>query len=163
MSTAPAATGSITISASPERVYDLVSNPKKIVEFAEETFKIFTVGSRWIGFNRNGWHVWPTFTKIIEAAPGREFTFEVSEFGFPVSRWQYKLEHGRGRRPRHREHVGPTCGMVRNGDGSVHRCEGPPDHQHREHRKDARAPQDRRRGITPGRRHGAWLFVQIQW
>lgn len=93
MSTVPAATGSITISASPERVYDLVSNPKKIVEFAEETFKIFTVGkARWIGFNRNGWHVWPTVTKIIEASPGREFTFEVGEFGIPVSRWQYKFE-----------------------------------------------------------------------
>ena len=92
MSAAPAATGSITIKATPQRVYDLVSDPKRIVEFAEETFKVFTVGKHWIGFNRNKWHVWPTVTKITQALPGRIFEFEVGEFGVPVSRWQYALE-----------------------------------------------------------------------
>lgn len=93
----PTATGSITIKAPASKVYELVSNPDKIVEFAEETFKIFPVGGRrWVGFNRNGWHVWPTMTKIIEAELGRVFTFEVGEFGIPVARWQYAIEEVEG-------------------------------------------------------------------
>lgn len=90
--TTPGATGCITINASADHVYELVSNPKKIVEFAEETFKIFTFGNHWVGINRNGWHVWPTHTKITQSVPGRVFEFEVGELGIPVSRWQYSIE-----------------------------------------------------------------------
>ncbi|CAM3568314.1 SRPBCC family protein [Smaragdicoccus niigatensis] len=95
--TAPGATGSITINASADQVYDLVSNPKKIVEFAEETFKILTVNkNHWVGFNRNGWHVWATHTKIVQAVPGRVFEFEIGELGVPVARWQYTIEPADG-------------------------------------------------------------------
>ena len=90
--TVPGATGTITINAPADHVYDLVSNPKKIVEFAEETFKIFALGKHWVGLNRNGWHVWPTHTKVTRAVPGQLFEFEVGHLGVPVSRWQYTME-----------------------------------------------------------------------
>jgi hypothetical protein len=94
----PSAEGAIDIAASPEAVYAIISDPERMAQVAEETARILhrrrsvgRVGSRWVGINRNGWHVWPTLTRVTDADPGVRFAFEVGELGIPVARWQYDL------------------------------------------------------------------------
>lgn len=96
---APTATGSIEIDTTPAAVYKIVSDPNELVSVSEETTKIVhrrsrvgVVGARFVGINRRGFHLWPTFSKVTDADVGRRFAFEVSEFGIPVSRWQYDIE-----------------------------------------------------------------------
>ncbi len=98
---APDATGRIEIGAAPETVYDLVSDPGKLAEVAEEY-----AGHRWVGGssepavgakfrgrNRRGFRRWSTLSTITDAEPGRRFGFEVTSVaGLPVARWQYDFE-----------------------------------------------------------------------
>jgi hypothetical protein len=49
------------------------------------------VPSRFVGFNRRGPWVWFTTCRVVVAKPGEEFTFDVTTFGMPVSRWSYQL------------------------------------------------------------------------
>ena len=98
--TTPSATGQIEIDVRPEVAYALVSDPARMTEVAAETRKVLRrestvgrVGSRFVGFNRNGWHVWPTLGKVAEADPHRRFAFEIQAApGVPVARWQYDIE-----------------------------------------------------------------------
>lgn len=95
----PAATGAIEVAAPPGAVYGVISDPARLVQVAEETRTILhrrsqvgRVGSRWVGVNRRGRHVWPTMARVVEAEPGRAFAFEVGELGIPVALWRYALE-----------------------------------------------------------------------
>jgi hypothetical protein len=63
----PDATGQIEIDASAEMVFAFLSDPANMGQIAEENRKVFRrasrvgkVGTRFVGVNRNGWHVWPT-------------------------------------------------------------------------------------------------------
>jgi uncharacterized protein YndB with AHSA1/START domain len=100
MSSEPMATGQVTIKASPDEVYRMVSDPTVMVGFSEELFKVRwlrgasgpAVGARFSGSNRNGRHRWVTTCRITDAEPGRRFAYEVrTPFGVPVARWQYDL------------------------------------------------------------------------
>jgi uncharacterized protein YndB with AHSA1/START domain len=96
----PIATGRVSIKASPDKVYELISDPTVMVTFAEEVFQArwiggatkAAVGAKFKGSNRNGWRRWVTTCTITEAEPGHRFVYEVSTpFKVPISRWVYEL------------------------------------------------------------------------
>ena len=50
------------------------------------------VGARFRGTSRNGWRRWTTTSTIAEMRDGELFAWEVTYFGLPVARWEYRLE-----------------------------------------------------------------------
>ena len=95
----PTATGRIEIAASPQRVYDLVTDLAAMAEIAEETAALkwrrgstAEPGAVFRGTNRNGWRRWTTTCTVTDAEPGRRFAFEVRHTGVPIARWQYDIE-----------------------------------------------------------------------
>jgi len=87
----------VTVAAPPDRVYGIVSDLPGMGALSNEN-----VGGRWVGgatgpavgarfrgHNRNSWRRWSTSVRVEAAAPGHEFTFRVSFWGVPVSRWSY--------------------------------------------------------------------------
>jgi hypothetical protein len=94
----PDATAHIDVAASPQRVFDLVSDLRRLGGVAEEYSGGRwlgaagpRVGARFRGVNRRGWRVWPTTSTVTDCSVER-FAFEVRSFGMPVSRWQYDIE-----------------------------------------------------------------------
>jgi hypothetical protein len=95
----PTAIGRITVNASPDRVYALLSNLDSFGGLAEETVRCTAldgtttakVGTRFRGANRRGVHRWSTVSTVTDAAPGREFSFNVTSLGIQVSRWSYSI------------------------------------------------------------------------
>jgi hypothetical protein len=97
--TAPAATGSITIAATPEAVYGLLTDLTALSEIAAETSAIrwhsgfsATPGAVFRGTNRNGWRRWTTTCTVTDADPGRRFGFDVRHTVLPIAHWQYAIE-----------------------------------------------------------------------
>lgn len=98
--TEPLATGEVSIDASPDEVYRVVSDPTAMVGLAEEVYKArwlggateAAVGAWFSGSNRNGWHRWITHALVTEAQPGRRFAYRVrTPFFVPISRWEYDI------------------------------------------------------------------------
>jgi uncharacterized protein YndB with AHSA1/START domain len=98
--TEPLATGQVSIDASPEEVYRVVSDPAVMVDLAEEVYKIrwlrgateAAVGARFAGTNRNGWRRWVTHALVTDAEPGRRFVYRVrTPFFVPIARWEYDI------------------------------------------------------------------------
>ena len=104
MSTAitPLTTVSVSrvISATPERVYDLITDLPRMGEWSPEN-----QGGRWLqgatcaapnarfkGKNQNGWRKWSTVAQVLVADRPREFVFEVTSRGFRVAKWGYVLQ-----------------------------------------------------------------------
>jgi hypothetical protein len=97
-------TDSVTVhmAASPDAVWDLVSDVTRIGEFSPETFEArWTRGSTgpeegaWFKghVKRNG--VGPTYwtlCRVVAADPGREFGFTVMAGDRPVNTWRYRIE-----------------------------------------------------------------------
>lgn len=87
------------ISANPEVVYELVSDVTRMGEWSPETNSCrwvggaggATVGARFKGSNRHGWHRWSTTCKVTAAEPGKQFGFDVDLLGIPVARWEYDI------------------------------------------------------------------------
>lgn len=100
----PNATGSIEVRASPERVYELVSDPASLAEIANEYsgFRWLDgsnapqVGARLKGNNKAGWRRWSTVSTITDAEPGKRFGFQVTVEAGPIAitgaRWRYDIE-----------------------------------------------------------------------
>src|ERR1700689_4148964 len=88
------------IAASPELVYAAISDVTRMGEWSEECHDCAwhegssgaIVGATFDGHNRHGEHEWTTQGKVIEADPGRAFTFEVSMLDFHYSTWGYRIE-----------------------------------------------------------------------
>jgi hypothetical protein len=87
----------VRIFASPERVYDLVSDVTQMGRLSPEC-----TGGRWLGgatgpavgarfkgTNKRGLVRWSTTNAVVAAEPGREFAFETKQSG---TRWSYRLE-----------------------------------------------------------------------
>ncbi len=102
MTTPPATTLSrtTTIAASPQRVFELVSDLPGMGRFSPEN-----AGGRWLGGatgpavgvgfrgqNRRGLHRWSTRCTVTRCEPGRAFAFAVSSMGLPVADWAYAIE-----------------------------------------------------------------------
>lgn len=100
--------GSVTVhmNASPDRVWDLVSDVTKIGRFSPETFEAEwldsatgpTVGARFRGHvkrNGKGPTYWTTCT-VTESVPGRSFAFAVGPKDRPINVWRYELSPADG-------------------------------------------------------------------
>jgi len=88
------------INATPERLYDLITDLPRMGEWSPENR-----GGRWLsgatgpavnarfkGKNANGWRRWSTVAKVLIADRPREFVFQVTSRGFPVAKWGFVLE-----------------------------------------------------------------------
>ncbi len=96
----------VHIEATPERIWDLVSDVTKIGRYSPETFEAEwldgatgpAVGARFRGHvKRNG--IGPTYwttCTVQECEPGRVFTFGVGPSGKALSVWGYRLEPSDG-------------------------------------------------------------------
>lgn len=88
---------SLQIDASPERIYEIVSDITQMGRLSPECTggrwlgapKGPQVGARFIGWNKRGWFRWFTTNKVVAADPGREFSFETRESG---TRWRFQME-----------------------------------------------------------------------
>lgn len=88
-----------TIQASPEAIYELISDITRTGEWSPENTGgrwlggagRAKVGARFVGSNHRGWRRWWTVCTVTEAEPGRRFTFEVAFAVVPISRWSYEL------------------------------------------------------------------------
>ncbi len=87
------------VGSSPDVVYGLVSDVTRMGEWSPETTSCRWVGgatgpvagARFRGSNRMGWRRWSTTCSIVEAEPGRRFSFDVKFAGLPISRWSYEF------------------------------------------------------------------------
>jgi uncharacterized protein YndB with AHSA1/START domain len=88
------------IAAPAERVWEMVSDVTRMGEWSPET-----VGGTWLkgatgaqpgarfrGTNRNGKKKWDTMAVVVDAHPGRRFSFRVTAAGFKVAEWIYEIE-----------------------------------------------------------------------
>ena len=88
------------IAASPEEVYAAISDVTRMGEWSEEChtcewhegFDGPAVGATFDGHNRAGDNEWTSQGKIVEADPGRAFSFECSMFDFHYATWGYRIE-----------------------------------------------------------------------
>jgi uncharacterized protein YndB with AHSA1/START domain len=92
----------VHMTASPEKIWDLLSDVTKIGRYSPETFEAEwldgatgpAVGARFRGHvKRNG--IGPTYwtsCSVIRSVPGQEFTFGVGPPGKPLSVWGYTIE-----------------------------------------------------------------------
>jgi uncharacterized protein YndB with AHSA1/START domain len=87
----------ITIDVPPADVYQAVSDVRRMTRWSPECFAVLVwsrrdgAPARFVGFNRRGPWLWFTNCQVVTAEPGRQFTFGVTTFGMPVSRWSYDL------------------------------------------------------------------------
>jgi hypothetical protein len=90
------------MNASPDKVWDLVSDVTKIGHYSPETFEAEwldgaagpAVGARFRGHvkrNGRGPTYWTTCT-VLASEPGREFAFGVGSGDKPLNTWRYRLE-----------------------------------------------------------------------
>lgn len=86
----------VRIAASPERIYDIVSDVTQMGRLSPEctggrwlggaTGPV--VGARFKGTNKRGMARWSTTNEVVAAEPGREFAFDTQQSG---TRWSYTL------------------------------------------------------------------------
>lgn len=92
------------INATPQQVYELVSDLPRMGEWSPENcggswLRGATgpaVGAKFKGKNRKGAMRWSTISTVVVADPGTEFAFDVSVKGFAVARWGFRLEAADG-------------------------------------------------------------------
>jgi hypothetical protein len=92
----------IHVSAPPEKIYDMLSDVRRMGEWSPETVKCEwlgaatgpAVGAQFKGTNKNKFMRWSTKPRVVAADDGREFAFVVSS---PVgskelTKWTYRFE-----------------------------------------------------------------------
>jgi len=88
------------IDASPEAVYDLVSDVQRMGEWSPECRHCEwldgatgpAVGARFKGRNQNRFLRWTTKPKVVVADPGREFAFVTGQGSRDITKWSYRFE-----------------------------------------------------------------------
>jgi uncharacterized protein YndB with AHSA1/START domain len=96
----PDVTVSRRVSAPAGRVWELVSDLPRMGEWSPEN-----QGGKWVGgatgpapgarFRGNNEHrgrAWKTDATVVEADPGRRFSFRISALRLPVADWAYEIE-----------------------------------------------------------------------
>ena len=95
----------IVLHAAAEVVYDLVADPMRMPEWSPECVRCRWIGSatqpaigaRFRGTSRNGRRRWRTTSTIVEMRPAELFAWDVTYFGQPVARREYRIEtHAEG-------------------------------------------------------------------
>lgn len=92
------------IDASPEVLYEMVSDLTRMGEWSPESTGATwrrgasgpAVGARFWGKNANGWRRWYTTGTVVEADDGKVFAFDITAGGLKVSRWRYRFEPADG-------------------------------------------------------------------
>ena len=86
---------SVEVAASPESVWEVVSDVSRMSEWSPECRKIVVLGSpkqgvgtKLLGLNRRGWAVWPTTSKVVRYEPGKAVSWKTRESG---ATWHYEL------------------------------------------------------------------------
>jgi len=98
MSVPTSGSRSIDIAASPEVVYDLVSDITRTGEWSPECRSCEwldepgQVGSRFKGRNQQGLARWSTVAKVLVADRGKQFAFATLHGDGDATRWSYTLE-----------------------------------------------------------------------
>ena len=95
---------SIKIRAPADDVYALISDPLRTGEWSPECVACTwiapddcaTVGARFRGTSRNGWRRWETTSQITDMVDNDRFAWEVTYFGLPVARWEYRIRDAGG-------------------------------------------------------------------
>ncbi|MFD8009499.1 SRPBCC family protein [Streptomyces sp. NPDC058955] len=88
---------SVVVDAPPSVVYGLVSDLRNMGRWSPECRSVWVLrpparaGSRFVGFNRRGLFVWPTFGRVTQARTDSEFVFDISALGLPIARWGYRF------------------------------------------------------------------------
>lgn len=91
------------IEATPERVYELISDVTRMGEWSPECYRCewdgtdrARPGARFKAWNRKGMLRWSNRPEVIAAEPGREFTFRRTGPGAGEVVWRYRLtaQHG---------------------------------------------------------------------
>jgi ligand-binding SRPBCC domain-containing protein len=93
---------SITVAASPQVVWQLVSEPENYPRWSPEATGItrrsgagpWQVGDTFMGTNRI-WVPWFTICTVTERTDGRRFAFDVDLGPVPIANWAYEV-HGEG-------------------------------------------------------------------
>ena len=88
----------VEIKASPDQVWQVVSDLGRMPEFSPELRKAFVVGrpgvgANIIGINRRKAVVWPTTSKVVRWEPVKAVAWKVRESG---ATWVYELEPTEG-------------------------------------------------------------------
>src|SRR4051812_49011683 len=96
--TEPSASATVHIDASPEAVYQLITDLPTLASLAEEAVAMewrkgdaVHQGAVFVGHNENGSKRWTTKCTVTDAEPGRVFAFDVRYTVLPVARWQYDI------------------------------------------------------------------------
>lgn len=84
---------SIDIDATPEQVWSVISDLKRMGEWSPQCKKMIVrgevgLGTRTINVNRRGPLVWPTTSKVVRFSPNQELGFRVAENG---TVWSYTI------------------------------------------------------------------------
>ena len=90
----------MNIEVSPEVIYDLVSDVRRMGEWSPECRRCEwidgadgpAVGSRFKGSNAHGLARWSTKSTVVTAEPGREFAFVTGHLGKDMTKWSYRFE-----------------------------------------------------------------------
>jgi uncharacterized protein YndB with AHSA1/START domain len=88
------------IAASPETLWAMVSDVTRMGEFSPENEGCTwlgnaagpTAGAKFRGSNRNGKRSWKSVSTVVDADPGRRFSFRVAAGPFHVAEWGYTFE-----------------------------------------------------------------------
>jgi uncharacterized protein YndB with AHSA1/START domain len=91
---------SVHVNATPERVYELVSDVRRMGEWSPECRHCEwldgatgpAVGARFKGSNRNGFARWSTKPRVVVADEGREFAFATLVRGKDLTKWTYRFQ-----------------------------------------------------------------------
>ena len=85
----------VEVAASPESVWEVISDVRRMSEWSPECRKIVVIGSpkqgvgtTFLGVNRRGWAVWPTTSKVVRYEPGKAVAWKTRESG---ATWSYEL------------------------------------------------------------------------
>ncbi|WP_040799153.1 SRPBCC family protein [Nocardia higoensis] len=84
----------VDIVAPPERVWKILTDLDRMPEFSPTTKAMKPLGTpkagTWtVNWNKAGWRVWPTSSRIVSYEPEREFAFRMNENGVT---WRFTLE-----------------------------------------------------------------------
>lgn len=96
---APLLEESVIIEATPEKVWSVVSDLKRMGEWSPQCIKMIVrggdvgLGTKTINVNKRGLMVWPTTSKVIRFDPNRELAFRVTE---NRTVWSFKIEEDEG-------------------------------------------------------------------
>ena len=95
-------TEQITVRAPVNTVYEAVADVRSMARWSPECFAIWVTRraegrpARFVGWNRRGPYLWFTTCAVAVAEHGKEFAFDVTTFGQPVSRWGVRLAETAG-------------------------------------------------------------------